>query len=95
MIEKEHPELSVRRQAELMGVNRNRLTSAPKLGPEDLASTPSSERISFTRSGLISGASCGASRARQSGRTDHFPGTGSIFGIETYKIGIPPSSEVK
>jgi len=37
MIDKAHPGLSVRRQAELLGVNRNRLTSAPKPGPEDLA----------------------------------------------------------
>ena len=37
MIDKDHPGLSVRRQAEMLGVNRNRLTSAPKVGPEDLA----------------------------------------------------------
>jgi len=37
MIDKDHPGLSVRRQAELLGVNRNRLTSAPKVGQEDLA----------------------------------------------------------
>ena len=37
MIEKDHPRLSVRRQAALLGVNRNRLTSRPKLGSEDLA----------------------------------------------------------
>jgi len=37
MIEKDHPGLSVRRQAKLLGINRNRLTSTPKVGPEDLA----------------------------------------------------------
>ena len=37
MIESNHPGLSVRRQAELLGVNRNRLRGTPKPGPEDLA----------------------------------------------------------
>jgi len=37
MIEPKHPSLSVRRQAELLGVNRNRLRCAPQPGPEDLA----------------------------------------------------------
>ena len=37
MIEKEHPRLSVRRQAALLGVNRNRLTTRPKVGEQDLA----------------------------------------------------------
>ena len=37
MIEPNHPSLSVRRQAALLQVNRNRLTSAPRLGPKDLA----------------------------------------------------------
>lgn len=37
LIEKGHPQLSVRRQAELLNVNRNRLSSsAPKFTPEDL-----------------------------------------------------------
>jgi putative transposase len=37
MIENDHPGLSVRRQAKLLGVNRNRLTSRPKVGEADLA----------------------------------------------------------
>ena len=35
MIEKDHPGLSVRRQAELLGVNRNRLEVAPRVSQED------------------------------------------------------------
>ena len=37
MIEKDHPGLSVRRQAEMLGVIRNRLASRPKIGADDLA----------------------------------------------------------
>ena len=37
LIEKGHPQLSVRRQADLLNVNRNRLSSsAPKFTPEEL-----------------------------------------------------------
>ena len=35
MIEKDHPGLSIRRQAELLGVNRNRLEVAPRVSQED------------------------------------------------------------
>jgi putative transposase len=35
MIEKDHPELSIRRQCALMGVNRNRLECRLKLSEED------------------------------------------------------------
>ena len=35
MIEKDHPELSIRRQCALIGVNRNRLKSRPKVSEED------------------------------------------------------------
>ena len=37
MIEPNHPSLSVRRQAALLQVNRNRLARTPKPGPQDLA----------------------------------------------------------
>jgi putative transposase len=37
MIEKDHPGLSVRRQAELLDVNRNRLESRPRVSEADLA----------------------------------------------------------
>ena len=37
MIEKDHPGLSVRRQAEMLGVNRNRLESRPRVSKADLA----------------------------------------------------------
>ena len=37
MIEQDHPGLSVRRQAEMLGVNRNRLESRPKVSADDLA----------------------------------------------------------
>lgn len=35
MIEKDHPELSIRRQCALMGVNRNRLHCRPRVSEED------------------------------------------------------------
>ena len=35
MIEKNHSELSIRRQCALLEVNRNRLVSRPKLSAED------------------------------------------------------------
>lgn len=35
MIERKHPELSIRRQAELLGINRNRLEVAPRTSEED------------------------------------------------------------
>jgi putative transposase len=35
MIEKNHPELSLRRQCSLLDVNRNRLESRPKVSAED------------------------------------------------------------
>jgi putative transposase len=35
MIEKNHPELSIRRQCALMGVNRNRLECRPRISEED------------------------------------------------------------
>lgn len=35
MIEKNHPELSIRRQCTLLDVNRNRLVSRPKVSEED------------------------------------------------------------
>jgi putative transposase len=37
MIEKDHPRLSIRKQAELLGINRNRLGTAQRIGEEDRA----------------------------------------------------------
>ena len=37
MMEKDHPRLSIRSQARLLGVNRNRLESARRLTAQDLA----------------------------------------------------------
>ena len=37
MIEKDHPRLSIRRQAAMLGINRNRLETAERVGEEDRA----------------------------------------------------------
>ena len=51
MIEREHPELSVRRQAALLGINRNRLAPRPKVGKQDEAIMRAMDEIHSLLSG--------------------------------------------